>query len=284
MSDTAGEGFRQRARSTLSVAPAVVLVLGVVGVALVTAVLQSLGLMPLVGLPTLGVDAYTAVGPELFSSIRVSVAIAAVSTVLAAIIGVAAAVAVAGASRAVVAAGTLTVPVPHLVGAATIGLLLADSGLLARVFGLDGAQSLGLVGGRWWVAVIAEYTWKESAFIALVVGGTLATRVTRYDETAALLGAGRRARLRWVTLPLIAPSVVAASAITFTYALGSYEVALLLGRPYPEPLAVMAVRLFRSIDLAARPEAAAVAVVTSLLSMVVIGVAVASLRRLAAWR
>lgn len=264
--------------------PAVLLVLLVVGVALVTAVLQSLGLMPLVGTPALSVDGYTSAWPDLFSSIQVSVAIAAVSTVLAAIVGVAAALAVAAGSRSVLGAGTITVPVPHLVGAATIGLLLADSGLLARLFGIDGAQSLGLVGGRWWVAVIAEYTWKESAFIALVVGGTLASRVTRYDETAALLGAGRTARFRWVTLPLIAPSVVAAAAITFTYALGSYEVALLLGRPYPEPMAVMAVRLFRSIDLAARPEAAAVAVVTSALSLLAIGVALASLRRLAVWR
>ncbi|MGZ8177973.1 ABC transporter permease [Williamsia sp. SKLECPSW1] len=266
------------------VVPAVVLVVLVVVVALATAILQSLGLMPLVGSPALSVDGYTSAWPELLTSVRVSVGIAAVSTVLAVIIGVAAALAVAAASRSVLAAGTITVPVPHLVGAATIGLLLADSGLLARLFGISGAESLGLVGGRWWIAVIAEYTWKESAFIALVVGGTLASRVAGYDETAALLGAGRRARFRFVTLPLIAPSVVAASAITFTYALGSYEVAMLLGRPYPEPMAVMAVRLFRSIDLSARPEAAAVSVVTAGLSLLVIGLALAALRRLTVWR
>jgi len=61
---------------------------------------------------------------------------------------------------------------------------------------------------------------------------------------------------------------------------GSYEVAWLLGRTYPEPLPVLAFRLFSSADLAARPEAAAVSVVTGLVAALV---AVASLL-LARWR
>jgi putative spermidine/putrescine transport system permease protein len=177
----------------------------------------------------------------------------------------------------------LTIPVPHLVGAAAMGLLLADSGFLPRLLGVAPGDWPSLVGGPWWVAVVAEYAWKESAFVALVVGGVLASRARSYDETAALLGAGRRARFRHVTLPLAAPALGAASAVTFVYTLGSYEVAALLGRPYPEPLPVMAVRLAGSIDLAVRPQAAAVAVTTAVLALAAVLLALRALRRLAAW-
>lgn len=129
-----------------------------------------------------------------------------------------------------------------------------------------------------------EYTWKESAFIALVVAAALASRVASYTETAALLGAGRRARLRHVTLPLAAPALLASSAITCVYAIGSYEVAWLLGRAYPEPLPVMAYRLFTSNDLAARPQAMAVALATTALAGAVALVCLGLLRRMAAWR
>ena len=62
---------------------------------------------------------------------------------------------------------------------------------------------------------------------------SLATRVASYRETATLLGAGRWARLRHVTLPLAAPALGATAAISFVYTLGSYEVAALLGRGRP---------------------------------------------------
>ncbi len=266
------------------VLPAVVAVTLVVGAALTTAILQSIGLMPLVGQPALSLDGYTAASTDLLTSIRLSLTIAVVSTALAVLVGVTVALMATSGRRLGLAVATFTVPVPHLIGAAAIGLLLADSGFLARLFRLDEGRWPALVGGRWWIAVIAEYTWKESAFIAIVVAGTLASRVAHFDETAILLGAGRIARLRLVTLPLIAPSVLAASTITFTYSLGSYEVAQLLGRAYPEPLAVMSVRLFRSIDLATRPEAAAVAVVTAALSVAVVGVSMIALRRSSVWR
>ena len=132
--------------------------------------------------------------------------------------------------------------------------------------------------------MIAEYAWKESAFVALIIVGTLATRITSYDETAAVLGASRGARLRLVLFPLAAPSLLVASAIAFAYTLGSYEVAWLLGKTYPEPLSVMALRLFNSASLTARPEAAAVAVITLLLTAAIVGVAMLGLRRMRAWQ
>lgn len=271
-------------RIAVWVLPALVPVATVLAAGLGSALLQSLGLMPLVGAPRLTVDAYGANAGDIATSAALSVAIAAVATSIGVLIGVTTALTAVGGRRSALWAGTLTVPVPHLIGAATMGLLLADSGLLARLFGLSEGGWPALVGGRWWVAVVLEYAWKESAFIGLVVAAVLATRVAAYDETAAVLGASRRARLQLVTWPLIRPAVVAAATISFTYTLGSYEVALLLGRVYPEPLPVMAIRLFTSIDLATRPQAAAAAVVTAVLALLAVAGALTVLRRSAVWR
>ncbi|WP_061962333.1 ABC transporter permease [Demequina flava] len=263
--------------------PAAIVVVGGLGFT----VAQSLGLLPLVGPARLSVDAYTGVASELPSSIAVSVGIAVASTTLAVLVGGTAAVLiVAGGrlARVLIGLGAATVTVPHLIGAAAIGLLLADSGLLARTFQVPPTDWPSLVGGPWWVAVILEYAWKEAAFVALVVAGTLTTRVARFDETAAVLGANRATRLRLVLLPLAAPSVILTGAITFIYTLGSYEVAWLLGRTYPEPLSVMAVRLYGEVSLTTRPEAAAVAVVIVTLSTLVAAAAFTLLRRSAVWR
>lgn len=265
--------------------PALVLTVGVLGAAFGTALMQSLGLMPLVGPPELSLQAYRTDG--LLNSAGLSLAIATAATALAAVIGLATALLVAASGpgrRLLTGTATLTIPLPHLVGAAAIGLLLADFGLLARVFGATDGGWPPLVGGPWWVAVVVEFAWKEAAFVALVLGATLATRIARYEETAVLLGAGRCSRLRHVTLPLLTPALVISSAISFVYALGSYEVPALLGRASPEPLPVLAYRLFTSIQLTARPQAAAAAMVTAALAIGVLVLTLLALRRSPAWR
>ncbi len=236
----------------------------VLAVGLGSAVLQSLGLLPLVGEPEFTTDSYTAdpLGP----SVAMSMWIAAASTTLAAVVGTLTALLFVSRTRGrslLAALGTATIPVPHLVGAATVGLLLSDAGLLSRWTGSAASRWPDLVGGRWAVAVVVEFAWKESAFVALVVSATLARRFPEYLENAAVLGAGRWAQFRHVTLPMAAPAVVSASLIVFVYTLGSYEVAWLLGPAYPEPLPVAAYREYSSIDLTARPHAMALAVVTT---------------------
>ncbi|MDQ0278834.1 putative spermidine/putrescine transport system permease protein [Arthrobacter silviterrae] len=267
-------------------APAVLVATFVVGGGMATSLAQSLGLFPLVGPPSLTVAAYAAQASELPAGIGLSLAIAAASTLVACLVGFTAALVIVQGrwcGKLVAALGTLTIPVPHIIGAASMSLLLADSGLLARLFNTGGGWP-ELVGGPWWIAVVAEYGWKESAFVALVVTGTLATRAVSYDETAALLGAGRLRRLRHVLIPLSMPALAVCATIVFVYSLGSYEVAWLLGRAYPEPLPVMALQLFNSATLTARPEAAAVAMVTTTLSFGAVAAAFAYLRRSTLWR
>jgi putative spermidine/putrescine transport system permease protein len=251
--------------------PAVAVVVLVLGVGLGSTAGQSIGVLPVFGDPDLSLNAYRSVAeePGLWRGLRLSLMIAAASTVIAVTVGVALAIMVHRSrtgGRLVGALATLTVPVPHLVGAAAIGLLLSDSGLVARLVGADPNTFPALVAGPWWVAVVVEFAWKESAFVAIVVLAALAADERELTEAAATLGAAPRQQLRRVTLPLAAPAVVAAGGIAFAYVLGSYEVAWLLGQVYPEPLPVLAYRLSTDIDLTVRTQAMVVALVTSMLA------------------
>jgi putative spermidine/putrescine transport system permease protein len=271
-------------RPVLLLLPAAIPVVLVLGATVVLGLAQSLGLIPVAGNTEFGVDAYRAVfaSGDLWSSLIVSVAVAAVATAIALVVGLATALAVRATrvgGRMLAALAATTIPIPHIIGAAAIGLLLADSGWLPRLLGMDDGSWPQLVAGPWWGAVVLEYAWKESAFVALVVVSSMAADADEISDTAAVLGAGRLARLRYIVLPLAAPALITAGAISFIYALGSFEVPWLLGRAYPESLSVLAYRLFTSTDLAVRPQALAVAMITVGLSLAVGVAALGLLRR-----
>jgi len=263
------------------------LIVVVTGAALGAVVATSLGLLPLVGQPRLSTDGFTAPAGDLRAATQESLLTAAAATVLAAAIGLTIATLVVRAGRGVrlvigLAAAVMTVP--HLVGAAATGLLLADVGLAQRWSGISAASWPELVGGRWPWATVLELAWKESAFVALVVIASVGRHYANLREVAAVLGAAPRAQWRRVLLPLSAPALASSSLIVFVYSLGTYEVARLLGRAYPEPLPVMAYRLFTDIDVTARPQAAATAVVATGLALLVAVIGLPLVRRLGADR
>ncbi len=279
-----GSGQREGARL---VAPAVLLTVAVSGTALAAVVATSLGLLPLVGQPRLSADGFTAQSSDLLAATKESLLTAGAATMIAAVIGFAIATFVARAGRGMRLVAWLAVAVltvPHLVGAAATGLLLSDVGLAQRWSGVTPAAWPELVGGRWPWATVLELAWKESAFVALVVTASLGRRYADLREVAAVLGAAPRAQWARVFLPLAAPALASASLIVFVYSLGTYEVARLLGRAYPEPLPVMAYRLFTDIDVAARPQAAATAVLATGLALIAVVAFLPLVRRLGADR
>ena len=74
-----------------------------------------------------------------------------------------------------------------------------------------------------------------------------------------MLGASRRQAFRHVTLPLLAPSILAAASIVFLFTFTSFGVVLLLGGPAH---ATIEVEIYRqAIELFDLPTAAALAVV-----------------------
>ena len=82
-----------------------------------------------------------------------------------------------------------------------------------------------------------------------------------YESVARSLGATRWQSFRHVLLPLLAPGLIAASALVFAFALGAYEVPLVLGASAPKALPVLAWQAYADPDLSTRPKAMAMAVV-----------------------
>ncbi len=273
--------------TTLAAASAGFLTAVVVLSAVSTLLLSASGLMPLVGAPTLSSAAFGAVAPDLMVATRESLLIALLATAMAAALGMSVALLVvgsAGGSALLSAMAAAPIPIPHIVGAASFALLLSDAGLFNRLSGVDTTSWPSLVAGSWPIAAVAAFAWKESAFVALVVTASLGPAVRSYSEAAALLGAGSADRVRRVVIPLAMPALLGSSIIVFLFTLGSYEVVWLLGQAHPEPLPVMAYRLFTAVDLQARPQAAAVALTTVLLALTAAAATVPLLRRLGSAR
>ena len=263
-----------RLKIALLLAPAVgvigVLFVGGLGVALV----QSMGHMPAIGLTGWSLDAYRQVlGDEDFvDSLLLTLYVSGVSTGLSTVLAVLAALALRR-SRGRLSAVVFQLPItiPHLVAAVGIALVVAQTGLGARL-----AAALGLIGepkefpallyDRYSVGIILTYVWKEVPFIALVVLASLRGVASELEEVARTLGAGAWQRFWYVVFPVISPSVVAASLLVFAFTFGAFEVPYLLGKSYPTMLPVMAYNEYREIDLAARPAAMAINVLIALIT------------------
>lgn len=177
----------------------------------------------------------------------------------------------------------LPLPIPHLVGAVAITLLVAQSGLIARLLHLAGL--LGdrgnfplLVGDRFGAGIIIVYVWKEVPFITLLLLAALAGIGEQYEEAACTLGASAWQRFRYVLVPLLFPAMLSASLIVFAFTFGAFEVPLLMGRTYPKSLPVWAYQGFNNVDLTQRPEALAVSVLIAFLATLIV-VAYGSLTR-----
>jgi len=157
-------------------------------------------------------------------------------------------------------------PIPHLVAATCGVLVLAQSGLVARV-----GYAVGLVHGpsavpalvydRLGVGFTVVLAWKELPFLTLCALVILATRGAALEEVARTLGAGPWDRLVRITLPLLWRGLFPAAAAAFAFIAGSFEGAALLGPSDPLPLPVATLERFNDIDLARRPEAYVVALI-----------------------
>jgi putative spermidine/putrescine transport system permease protein len=278
-------GFRRGLRVTLLLAPALLIVAGLFGSGLALGVVTSLGYQPYLPGWSWTTANYTGLlsDPAVRASLVLTVRTAVLATLGCAAGGLG--IAMLGQStrrgrRLLTGLLQVGLPVPHLVGALAMSLLLAQSGLVSRLThaaGLTGSPAdfpaLTQDGFGW--AILAEYVWKETPFIAIVVLSALARRVSGLQDVAATLGAGPWQRFRHVVLPAVTPALAAASVIVFAFTVGSYEVPAVLGRPYPAALSVVAYQRFTDTDLTARPQGFAIGVV---LAVVVAALVVGSLR------
>lgn len=271
----------------VALAPALTVIGLLVGVSLVYGVAQSLGPVPGGGEGRLSFDAYRSllVGPtpaarEFWPALGFSLWVSGASTALSALGALLVAAALTARQRqptgATLLVLNLNLAFPHLVWAVALSLLLAQSGLLARIafaLGLINApaQFPVLVRDRYGFGIILHYVSKEIPFLVLIVLAILRTQGGQYDLVAENLGASPWQRLRYVTLPLVLPGLAAGAALVFAFVLGAYEVPALLGVRYPRMLAVLALEFFVNPDLNRRAEGMAISLLISVLTVLVVG-------------
>ena len=127
---------------------------------------------------------------------------------------------------------TIPFVLPTMVVAAAFTALLGPQGHLNRwlmaVLGTDAPpiqlqQTLALV--------LIAHVFYNASIIVRMVGGFWANLDPRVEDAARVLGAGRWQTFREVTLPLLFPSIVAASLLIFLFCFTSFGVILILGGP-----------------------------------------------------
>jgi thiamine transport system permease protein len=166
-----------------------------------------------------------------------------------------------------------TVPfvLPTMVVAAAFSALVGPQGHLNRwlmaLLGLDAPpihlqQTLALV--------LIAHVFYNAAIIVRVVGGFWANLDPRIEEAARVLGAGRWPTFREVTLPLLLPSVVAASLLVFLFCFTSFGVILVLGGPQ---LATIEVEIYnQAVPFFNLPLAAALSLLQMIFTFAVMAV------------
>jgi thiamine transport system permease protein len=125
---------------------------------------------------------------------------------------------------------TIPFVLPAVVVAAAFTALLGPSGIvnqtLARVFDL--ARPAVNLDQTVWMILLAHVFYNVSVIIRSV-GGFWANLNPRLEEAAAVLGAGRVRLFLHITLPLLMPSLLAASLLVFLFCFTSFGVVLILG-------------------------------------------------------
>jgi molybdate transport system permease protein len=133
----------------------------------------------------------------------------------------------------------LPMVLPPVVGGVALLLAFGRDGFLGRpLYDLFGIQFTFSTAG----AVLAE-TFVAMPFLVITVEAALRSMDGRYEEASASLGARRWTTFRRVTLPMISPSLIAGTALTWARALGEFGATItfagdIQGRTQTLPLAV----------------------------------------------
>jgi thiamine transport system permease protein len=94
-----------------------------------------------------------------------------------------------------------------------------------------------------WIILLA-HAFYNAAVVVRIVGGIWSNLDPRLGEAAAVLGASRWRRTWEVTLPLLTPSIAAASLLVFLFCFTSFGVVLILGGPR---FATLEVEIYRQM-------------------------------------
>ena len=243
-----------------------------------TGITQSLGVIPAFGLKELTLQYYKEVlsRPDMLESILYSLKIAFVSATVATVGGVLVCAALTMNGKAEGFYGKLIqlpIIVPHVVVALFVINIFAQNGIFARLAYLAGfiaeqQEFPRIIYSESGLGVILAYVWKELPFIVYFVIALMANINGNLGEAARNLGAGKWQGFFKVTLPLCQHTIFSGFLIIFVFALGAYEMPVLLGATLPKALPVLAYQQYIHPDLQNRPYAMALNGIIIIISMI----------------
>jgi spermidine/putrescine transport system permease protein len=191
-----------------------------------------------------------------------SLIVAAAATLLATLVGTAAAVGLHRLSR--------RRSRPSVAGPITRGVLYLPVVIPEIVLGVALVSFFGLIGMRLslWTLILSHLVFCVS-YVAVVVRARLAGIDPALEEAATDLGAGALSTFFRVTLPLIAPGVVAAALLVFTVSLDDYLVTSLVAGPGSSTLPL---KIYSMLRVEVTPEVNAACTVLLAVTVVLIAV------------
>ncbi|OLF04410.1 molybdenum ABC transporter permease subunit [Actinophytocola xinjiangensis] len=217
---------------------------------------------------------WTSLGEQLFSeavgqALLLSVVCASLATLVCLVLGVPLAWLLARANlpgRGVLRA-LVTVPLvlPPVVGGVALLLVLGRRGIIGEHLDAWFGISLPFTTAG---VVIAE-AFVAMPFLVISVEGALRGADPRFEEAAATLGASRWYTFRRVTLPSIAPGLVAGTVLCWARALGEFGATITFAGNFPGKTTTMPLAVYLALET--DPGAAIVlSIVLLLLSVVVL--------------
>jgi molybdate transport system permease protein len=145
---------------------------------------------------------------------------------------------------------TLPLVLPPVVGGVALLLALGRRGIVGRY--LDAWFGVTIPFST--AAVVLAETFVAMPFLVITVEGALRAADIRYEEASATLGASRWVTFRRVTLPLIAPSVLAGAVLCWARALGEFGATITFAGNFPGTTQTMPIAVY--IALETDPDAA----------------------------
>jgi molybdate transport system permease protein len=184
--------------------------------------------------------------PELLSSgpildaVRVSIVTSLISTVIALALGGPLAwflVRVPSPARSFVRAlALLPLILPPVVGGVALLLVFGRTGIVGRSLGLN------LLGTP--IAVVMAQAFVSIPLVVLTLESGLRSLDERFEDVSRALGASPSRTLRWVTLPLLAPSISAAALLAWARALGEFGATITFAGNLPGETRTLSLAIF----------------------------------------
>ncbi|XVU30600.1 ABC transporter permease [Actinoplanes sp. CA-054009] len=202
--------------------------------------------------------------PGILAALRLSLVTATIATAVCLVLGVPLAWVLARTDfpgrRLVRALVTVPLVLPPVVGGVALLLVFGRRGLLGGWLDSTFGVSLPFTTAG---VVLAE-AFVAMPFLVISVEGALRGADARYEEAAATLGASRWTAFRRVTLPLIAPGVLAGGVLCWARALGEFGATITFAGNFPGRTQTMPLAVYLALE-----QDVDAAIVLSLLLLVV---------------